>query len=258
MKQIKFHFHNRSGVRLAALLDLPMSSTPTAYALFAHCFTCSKNLSAVSRISRTLAEHSVALMRFDFTGLGESGGNFSDTSFSTNVTDIVDAANYLSAGYGPPQLMIGHSMGGTAALCAAGALPDTKAVAVIGSPSGPDHVLKHFEGELAQIMDKGEADVLISGKKMNISRTFVQAAQKVKMEEVFENLKKAVLILHSPLDEVVGIEHAGRLFMMARHPKSFVSLDRADHLLTHKEDAQYAGNMIAAWASRYLYSYAGD
>ena len=252
MKQLRFSFENRSGHRLAAILDLPMTPTPAAYALFAHCFTCSKNLSAVGRITRSLAHQGLAVMRFDFTGLGDSEGRFSETTFSTNVSDLVDAARYLEANYGPPQLLIGHSMGGTAALCAAVELSPVRAVAIIGSPSDPRHVLNHLKDQLVQIMEQGAADVEISEKTLNIQRQFVEDVEKYELNTIVKNLRKALIILHSPVDDTVAIEHAARIFKAARHPKSFVSLERADHLLTDKRDAQYAGAVICAWANRYL------
>ncbi len=245
-------FHGAQGDRLAARLDRPVHGPPRAWALFAHCFTCSKDLRSVRHIARALNQEGIAVLRFDFTGLGESEGDFADTSFSSNIEDLVAAGRFMEEGYGPPQLLIGHSLGGAAVLHAAHQLPSVRAVATLGAPSDPAHVLQHFEGSQDELEQEGQASVSIAGRSFRVKKEFVEDIREARMEEVVGSLKRALLILHSPVDAVVGIDHATRLFKMARHPRSFISLDDADHLLLDEVDARYAGQAMAGWASRYM------
>lgn len=237
---------------LSANLELPADSHPHSYAIFAHCFTCSKNLSAVVNISRTLTQSGFAVLRFDFTGLGESEGKFENSGFSSNVSDLVDAAKYLSEKHMSPTLLIGHSLGGAAVLVAATLIKTIKAVATIGAPSHIDHVSHLFDANLDEIKSKGVANVSIGGRPFRISKAFLDDLKSASMIKIATDLKKALLIMHSPQDSVVKIEHAAKLYKNADHPKSFISLDGADHLLTNKKDSIYVGEMIASWAKRYI------
>ncbi len=248
----KFEIPARGGQRLSALLDLPVDGAPIAYALFAHCFTCSKDLKAAYHISRTLTRERIGVLRFDFTGLGESGGDFADTSLRSNVEDLIAAAEYLASRYEGPRLLIGHSFGGAAVLKAAAAIPACRAVATIAAPADPRHVAQTLGPAAAAIASTGEAEVTIAGRSFTLRRRFLDDLEEIDPEAVIRNLNRALLVLHSPLDDVVGIENAARIFQAARHPKSFVSLDQADHLLSNLADSRYAGAVIAAWARRYL------
>jgi len=248
----KLTFENADGHRLAARLDLPVDGEPVASALFAHCFTCSKNLAAAGHVSRALTQAGIAVLRFDFTGLGESEGDFAEAGFGTNVNDLVDAARFMTERFEAPRIVIGHSLGGAAALVASARIPDVAAVATIGAPSSPEHVLRQLEGSLEEIQERGEAHVTLAGRRFTIRKEFLDDLDEHRMEAAIEGLDRALLILHAPLDQTVGIEHAARIFQHARHPKSFVSLDQADHLLTDPADSQYAGALIAAWAARYI------
>jgi putative redox protein len=248
----KFEIPARGGQRLSALLDLPVDGAPIAYALFAHCFTCSKDLKAAYHISRTLARERIGVLRFDFTGLGESGGDFADTSLRSNVEDLIAAAEFLASRYEGPRLLIGHSFGGAAVLQAAAAIPACRAVVTIAAPADPRHVAKTLGPATADIASEGEAEVTIAGRSFTLRRKFLDDLEALDPEAVIRNLDRALLVLHSPLDDVVGIENAARIFQAARHPKSFVSLDQADHLLSNLADSRYAGAVIAAWARRYL------
>ncbi|MGD2123908.1 MAG: alpha/beta hydrolase [Gemmatimonadota bacterium] len=237
---------------LSARLERPDLAPPRAYALFAHCFTCTKNLRAVVAISRALCEEGFSVMRFDFTGLGESEGDFAETNFSSNVADLVAAGRYLAAEWEAPRLLVGHSLGGAAVLHAAHALDSVTAVATLGSPSDPGHVLSHMEGSREEIQVKGEARVSLGGRPFTIKQQFLEDLAAARMHPVVRDLDRALLILHSPLDKVVAIDNAAKLYQMARHPKSFVSLDDADHLLMKEKDSTYAARLLAAWISRYL------
>ena len=252
MKTIKLSFPNQEGLQLASKIDLPVDGKIKAFALFAHCFTCNKNLTAIRNISLGLTRNGIAVMRFDFTGLGESEGEFADSNFSSNVADLISAANYLEKEYEAPKLMIGHSLGGAAALLAAGQIDSVQAVATIGAPAEPIHVSKLFHGAITQLEKEGQAEVNIGGRSFRVKKQFLEDLEKHPMEYVVKNLKKALLIAHSPQDTVVGVENAAQLYSQAIHPKSFLSLDGADHLLSDKADSQYVGNMIANWASRYV------
>jgi len=252
MQLQKFDIPGRAGQRLSALLDLPVDGAPSAYALFAHCFTCSKDLKAAYHISRTLTRQRIGVLRFDFTGLGESGGDFADTGLRSNVEDLVAAAEFLAARFEGPQLLIGHSFGGAAVLQAAAAIPACRAVVTIAAPADPRHVSKTLGPAAEAIASKGEAEVTIGGRRFTLRRKFLDDLSGIDPEATIRNLNRPLLVLHSPLDDVVGIENAGRIFEAARHPKSFVSLDQADHLLSNLADSRYAGAVIAAWARRYL------
>ncbi len=249
---------NATGQTLAARLDLPDAAGPShaepvAYALFAHCFTCSKDLHAVRRIARGLTERGLAVLSVDFTGLGDSEGAFEDTSFSTTVGDLVSAARYLEETRSAPQLLVGHSLGGAAVLAAAGQLPDVRAVATIGAPCDPGHVRHHFVDHEADIVADGQAEVTLGGRPFTVRKQFLDDLDTHdRMRERIGALDRALLVFHSPQDKTVGIEQARHLFEAARHPKSFVSLDGADHLLTDPADARYVADVLAAWATRYL------
>ncbi|RMG24045.1 MAG: alpha/beta fold hydrolase, partial [Bacteroidetes bacterium] len=247
----KVRFPNHTGDQLSAYMDLPLGKRPRACAIFAHCFTCTANLHAVRHISLALTQAGIAVFRFDFTGLGQSEGAFEETNFSTNVDDLLAAAAFMQQHYESPQLLLGHSLGGAAALMAAAKIDSVKAVATIGAPSDAAHVAHLFEDAKAEILEEGEAVVNIGGRPFKVKKQFLDDLEQVQ-PEVIRKLRKALLIMHSPQDTVVGIEHAARIYQMARHPKSFISLDGADHLLSKKEDALYAGRMVASWASRYV------
>jgi putative redox protein len=252
MKFKKLEFTNAVGQRLSARIDLPEGRDPLAYALFAHCFTCSKNIKAISNISRALTGNGIAVMRFDFTGLGESEGEFADTNFSSNVDDLISAAEFMAESYRAPNILIGHSLGGAAVLQAAAKIPSALAVITIAAPADPVHV-SHALGDSKEIIERrGEATVDLSGRRFKIKKQFLDDLESVRMQETIRKLNRALLIMHSPIDDVVGIENAGKIFQTARHPKSFISLDRADHLLMDKKDSLYAGSIIAAWVLRYL------
>lgn len=248
----RFSFLNSDGHTLSARIELPSNQKPAAFALFAHCFTCSKDLLAVKNISRALNEQGIGVMRFDFTGLGQSGGDFSDSNFSSNVQDLVCAADALAKEYEAPQMIIGHSLGGAAAIFAATEIDSVKAVTTIGSPSDPEHVQHLFKGDIHEIKEKDSALVSIGGRDFTIKKQFVDDLQNRDMAQVIANLRKPILVMHSPQDTTVGIENAAKIYQAAMHPKSFVSLDGADHLLSRKDDSTYAGSVIAGWASRYL------
>src|SRR5215471_13034368 len=247
----RFDFHNAQGQRLAALLDMP-AGEPRAYALFAHCFTCGKDLHAAKRIAEALTALDIAVLRFDFTGLGSSEGEFANTTFSSNVGDLVAAAAALRRVWQAPAILIGHSLGGTAVLAAAADVPEARAVVTIGAPSDPAHVTGLFKDRLDEIGAKGEVAVALAGREFRISRGFVDDLAQHKLLDRVANLRKALLIFHSPTDEVVAVDNASRIFTAAKHPKSFVSLAGADHLLSRRSDAAYVANVIRAWAERYL------
>ncbi len=248
----KVTFANRKGENLAARLDLPLAGKPHAVALFAHCFTCSKNLSAVRNISRALNRQGIAVLRFDFTGLGESDGDFADTNFSSNVSDLLAAADFLEREYLAPGILIGHSFGGAAVLQAAADLPSVVAVATIGAPCDPAHVQHLLTDTKEAIIRQGEAEVSIAGRPFKIKKQFLDDLEQNKMKGTIRDLRKALVVFHSPVDDTVGIHNAALIFEAARHPKSFVSLDHADHLLSDEKDSRYVGSVIAAWAQKYL------
>ncbi len=251
MSRKRVHFEGAKGHRLAAILDLP-EGEPQAYALLAHCFTCGKDLSAAGNISRTLAERGVAVLRFDFTGLGESEGDFAATNFTSNVEDLLAAADYLRRDFRAPGLLIGHSLGGAAVLVAASQIPECKAVATIGAPSSTSHLGDQLEIKAPRIEAEGEAQVTLAGRQFTVQKQFLDDLASQRLEPRLNKLNRPLLIFHSPVDRVVDIEHARRIYRYAHHPKSFVSLHQADHLLSDRRDAQYVGEVLASWVCRYL------
>jgi len=252
MKNHKINFKGSQGVALSARIDEPDNGKPKGAVLFAHCFTCSKNLRAVSHISRTLTEHGMGVFRFDFTGLGESEGDFSDTNFSSNIDDLQAAAKYMERQWLAPRMLIGHSLGGAAVLQAAHKISSVEAVATIGAPCNPEHVTHHLMDKIDEIEKKGEARVNLAGRVFTIKKQFLDDLKEQAMNDVIKNLDKPLLIFHSPVDQIVGIDNAAHIYKLAKHPKSFISLDDADHLLTNEKDAQYIGSVTSAWVDRYL------
>ena len=250
-RSTKITFPGSLGGSLAARLDLPAGS-PHAYALFAHCFTCSKDSLAAVRVSRALTDRGIAVLRFDFTGLGGSEGEFANTNFSSNVDDLVAAAGWLREQRNAPKLLIGHSLGGAAVLAAAHAIPEATAVATIGAPADPDHVRRLLSSSVDTIERDGVAEVALGARTFTIKKQLLDDLAANKLHDAIAGLGKALLVLHSPRDTLVNIDNATHIFLPAKHPKSFVSLDTADHLLTRKEDAVYVAEVLAAWASRYL------
>ena len=251
MPSQRFDFPNAKGERLAALLDLPLDK-PRAFALFAHCFTCGKDVHAAKRIAEGLTELGIAVLRFDFTGLGASEGEFKNTHFSSNVADLVAATNHLRKEAHAPSLLIGHSLGGAAVLAAASQISEARAVVTIAAPAEAAHVSNLFRGKIEDIKAKGEVEVELGGRPFKIAREFLEDIESQKLSGHIANLRKALLIFHSPTDEIVGIDNATKIFVTAKHPKSFVSLAGADHLLSKRSDSAYVANVIAAWAEHYL------
>ena len=247
----RFQFAGQGGHQLAASLDLP-EQAPRAYALFAHCFTCGKDVLAAKRIAVALAAKGVAVLRFDFTGLGSSEGDFGNSTFSSNVADLVRAANHLRETRKAPAILIGHSLGGAAVLAAAAQIPDARAVVTIAAPSDPAHVTGLFKERIEDIRKHGKLEVSLAGRPFNISSEFLDDIAEHNLMAQVTQLHKALLVMHAPTDDTVGIDNATRIFVAAKHPKSFVSLAGADHLLTNKHDAAYVADVIAAWAARYL------
>ena len=252
MSNENISFENSSGKQLSAKLELPADREPHNYAIFAHCFTCNKNFTAVRYISAALAAEGFGVLSFDFTGLGMSEGDFSETNFSGSVEDLIAAATFLRENHRAPTLMIGHSLGGAASLLAAAEIEEVKAVATIGTPCAPQHVTKLLAGGIEEIEEKGAASINIGGRDFTIKKQFVEDLKDQNLLNAVRRMRKAFLFLHSPQDEIVGIENAADLYGAAFHPKSFVSLDGADHLLSQTKDARYAGDLIAAWAARYI------
>ncbi|MCP9200060.1 bifunctional alpha/beta hydrolase/OsmC family protein [Gramella sp. GC03-9] len=252
MEAIKVKFKNKDSQELSGVLELPGIKPPANFVIFAHCFTCNKNFHAPKNISETLASKGFGVLRFDFTGLGESEGDFPDTNFSANVEDLIAAANFLETEYNAPTIIIGHSLGGAAALFAAKKISSIKAVVTINAPSKLEHVKKHFSSSLEEISAQGYAEVKIGGRTFRIKEQFVKDLDKNQESLALKDLKKAFLILHSPQDEIVSIQHAEELYTAAWHPKSFISLQNSDHLLSKADDARYAGKLIAAWSSKYV------
>ncbi|MEM1350973.1 MAG: bifunctional alpha/beta hydrolase/OsmC family protein [Pseudomonadota bacterium] len=244
-------FPGYDGATLAARLDLP-KGPHLATAIFAHCFTCGKDIPAARRIAARLAALGFAVLRFDFTGLGHSQGEFANTSFSSNVNDLIAANNFLKERALTPSLLVGHSLGGAAVLKAGAALDNIRAVVTIGAPFDPGHVTHNFAQALPKIEEKGAAEVNLGGRSFTIGKGFVDDVCKAELTTSLAKLNAALLVLHSPLDMIVGIENAGEIFTAAKHPKSFVTLDKADHLVTDPEDAEYVAGLIAAWSERYL------
>lgn len=245
-------FTNDRGDELAARLDTPPEKEPDAYALFAHCFTCSKDLQALGAISRALNRQNIGVLRFDFTGLGESDGDFADTNFSSNVEDLVAASQFLEEHHEAPRVLLGHSLGGAAVLQAAHQIPSAQAVATIASPYDPEHVTRMLDDALEEIKSSGEARITLEGRSFTIRKQFLEDLAATKMEETIRTLDRPLLLFHSPLDETVGVDNAARIFDAAKHPKSFVSLDDADHLLGDVHDAEYVGSVLGAWTRKYI------
>jgi uncharacterized OsmC-like protein/alpha-beta hydrolase superfamily lysophospholipase len=249
----RFDFPNGRGQTLAALLDRPLGA-PRATALFAHCFTCGKDVHAARRIAEALTERGIAVLRFDFTGLGSSEGEFANTTFSSNVADLVAAADHMRRTVGAPSLLIGHSLGGAAVLAAAGGVSEARGVVTIAAPSDPSHVTGLFRDRIEDIRQKGEVDVTLAGRPFQIRREFLDDVAEQRLTARIQALQKALLIFHAPTDDIVGIDNATRIFLAARHPKSFVSLADADHLLSRRGDSAYVAHVLAAWAERYLHA----
>ena len=247
----KITFPGSQGEDLAARLEQPLGQV-RAYALFAHCFTCSKDIFAAARIAGALAEHGIAVLRFDFTGLGASNGDFANTNFSSNVADLVAAADYLRKHYEAPKLLIGHSLGGAAVLAAASEVPEARAVATIGAPADTEHVIHNFAADVDEIRARGEAEVTLAGRQFKIKSQFLDDLEGQKLSDRVAAMKKALIVFHSPVDATVGVENAARIFQAAKHPKTFVSLDDADHLLTRRADSIFVADVLSAWAARYI------
>lgn len=251
MSAHKVSFAGSQG-RLAAVLETPDGGAPRGYALFAHCFTCTKDIFSARYLTSGLAARGFAVLRFDFTGLGASEGEFENTNFSSNVRDLQCAAEFLRDEYEAPALLVGHSLGGAAVLAAAGDIPGARAVATVGAPAEPAHVRHLFTGAQAEIEEKGEAEVLLAGRPFRIKKQFLDDIEGVRLGARIAAMDKALLVMHSVADKTVEIENARKIYAAAKHPKSFISLDRADHLLSDKRDAIYAAGVLAAWAERYL------
>ena len=252
MRTQRVQFKNREGHQLTGRLVTPADRHPHNFVLFAHCFTCNKNLSALRNIGNALAREGFGVLRFDFTGLGESDGDFEDTNFSGNVEDLEDAARYLGDQYKAPSLLVGHSLGGAAVLFAAARLPFVKSVAVIGAPAHPEHVTRLLRSKVAEIEKEGKARVTIGGREFTIKKQFLKDLQDHSLPAAVHGLNAALLILHSPQDRIVSIVNAEEIYREARHPKSFITLDGAGHLLENNADSIYTGRVIASWASRYV------
>lgn len=254
MASKRIRFTNQEGYQLAAYLEKPADGRAKAYALFAHCFTCGKNLKAVVNITQALTQSGFAVLRFDFTGLGESEGDFADTNFSSNVDDLVAAADFLEDNYQAPQLLIGHSLGGAAVLIAAQRLKNISALVTIGAPARPDHVTRLFTDDIEKINKQGQAEVSLGGRPFTIRKQFLEDIRDVHDSHSLKKINRPILIMHSPADQTVSIDNAADIYQQLLHPKSFISLDRADHLLSKKEDSHYAGNLIASWVLRYIFT----
>jgi len=254
MRAERLDFPGAGGAMLAARLDSPEGAI-RAYALFAHCFTCGKDVFAASRIAQALTDHGIAVLRFDFTGLGASEGDFANTNFSSNIADLVAAADYLRAHHEAPQILIGHSLGGAATLAVAGDVPEARAVVTIAAPSDPSHVMHLFGAQLDTILAEGEAQVQLAGRPFRIRKQFLDDVAEHALQPKIAAMRKALLVMHAPGDTTVGIDNAMNIFKAARHPKSYISLDSADHLLTLREDAVYVANLIAAWSDHYLHTH---
>ncbi len=252
MKREKIIFKNSKGLTLSGSLELPEDATPKAFAIFSHCFTCNKNLINVKFISETLSENKIATLRFDFSGLGDSEGDFAKTDFTSNIDDLLHAARFLEDNYEAPKLLVGHSLGGAASIIAADKIESVKAITTIGTPSTLDHIRRVFTSKLDEIMQQGSAVVDVAGRDIEIGRDFVEDLSRYNIKRSLNNLRKPILIMHSPDDDMVNIEHATNIFMAAHHPKSFISLDNVDHLIKNIKDARYIGGLISAWSSKYI------
>jgi putative redox protein len=247
----KVTFKGSRGVDLAGRLELPSASSGIC-AILAHCFTCSKDGAAASRISWALAERGIAVLRFDFTGLGSSDGDFGNTTFSSNVQDLLAAADYLREHIGPPKILVGHSLGGAAVLVAAHEIRECKLVATVGAPSDPAHIKRLMTGSIEDVERHGSAEVVIGGRTFTITKQFLDDLKRQQHDQLVSELNRALMVFHSPTDSIVSVDNAREIYLAAKHPKSFVALDNADHLLTNRADADYVGAVLAAWANRYL------
>ncbi len=252
MNTVRLEIENRKGLKLQAYLELPANQKPNHFAIFAHCFSCNSNFNAVKNISRSLSNHGFGVLRFDFTGLGRSEGEFAESHFSANVEDLLDVSNYLEEHYKAPSLLVGHSLGGAAVIVAASKLEHIKAVATVGAPATVNHVTHLFSHGIDDIQEKGDVEVKIGGRPFKINQEFVNDFSKTDLPEIIKELRKPILVMHAPFDKVVGIENAHQIYHNAIHPKSFVSLDNADHLLSKPADSIYVGNMIGTWVERYF------
>lgn len=248
----KIEILNKQGEKLAAKLQLPTSQKVLQYALFAHCFTCNKNLTAIKHITRALNQSGIGVLTFDFTGLGDSEGSFEETNFSSNIEDLISVSDYLKDNLKAPELIIGHSLGGAAAIVASSRIDSIKAVATIGAPSSTTHVSHLFSEDIEKIKSNGVAEVSIGNRPFTVKKQFLKDIESNNLKNILSKNSKPILILHSPIDETVGINNAAELYQTAHHPKSFISLDTANHLLTDSADSLYAGQMIANWATRYI------
>lgn len=253
MERKKIEFLNSKNIKISGIITLP-EGTPKAFAIFAHCFTCNKNLINIRYISEALSSLGIGVLRIDFMGLGESGGKFSETNFSSNIQDLKDAANYLKNHYQSPNLLIGHSLGGAAAIFAANSLDSVQAIVTIGTPSNLTHLNYLFEDKLTEIQTNGSAFIDVAGRGIEIGKGFVEELPKFNLKKELNQLGKPILILHAPNDNIVEIHHATEIFMASQHPKNFISLDNMNHLMTNKEDSIYVGKLIGTWSSRYIFS----
>ena len=252
MNTVRLEIKNRKGLKLQAYLELPANQKPNHFAIFAHCFSCNSNFNAVKNISRSLSNHGFGVLRFDFTGLGKSEGEFAESHFSANVEDLLDVSNYLEKHHKAPSLLVGHSLGGAAVIVAASKLKNIKAVATVGAPANVNHVTHLFSHAIADVPEKGDVEVQISGRPFKINQDFVNDFSKTDLPKIIKNLRKPILVMHAPFDKTVGVENAHQIYHNAIHPKSFISLDNADHLLSKPADSIYVGNMIGSWVERYI------
>ncbi len=252
MNTVRLEIENKKGLKLQAYLELPANEKPNQFAIFAHCFSCNSNFNAVKNISRSLSNHGFGVLRFDFTGLGRSEGEFAESHFSANVEDLLDVSAFLEENYKAPSLLVGHSLGGAAVIVAASKLENIKAVATVGAPATVGHVTHLFSHGTDDIPEKGDVEVKIGGRPFKINQDFVNDFSKTDLPKIIKNLRKPILVMHAPFDKVVGIENAHEIYHNAIHPKSFVSLDDADHLLSKPSDSIYVGNMIGTWVERYF------
>lgn len=252
MNTVRLEIENKKGLKLQAYLELPANEKPNHFAIFAHCFSCNSNFNAVKNISRALSNHGFGVLRFDFTGLGKSEGEFAESHFSANVDDLLAVNEYLTNNYKAPELLVGHSLGGAAAIVAGAKLENIKAVATVGAPATVTHVTHLFSHAIEDVAKKGEVKVHIGGRPFKINKEFVNDFSKTDLPEITKKLRKPLLVMHAPFDSVVGIENAHEIYHNAMHPKSFISLDNADHLLSNKADSIYVGNLIGTWADKYF------
>ena len=252
MKSNRLEIKNKKGYTLAAYLELPANQKPNYYAIFAHCFSCNSNLNATKNISRSLTAHGFGVIRFDFTGLGRSEGEFAESHFSANVEDLLAVNDYITEHYKAPSLLIGHSLGGAAVIVAASKLENIKAVATIGAPATVEHVTHHFSHAIDEVAEKGEVEISIGGRPFKVNQEFINDFGKTDLPAITKELRKPILVMHAPFDKIVGIENAQELYLQAKHPKSFVSLHDADHLLMNSKHSEYAGSMIGEWVKLYF------